>query len=84
MRPPKSSALLTAFAAVTTFAGHEQSSSEFEVSVATEALAGAGQPHPRSDDAWFNADVIFGPTHDQFRVFGEFYTSRRSASWRIN
>jgi len=66
-------ALLTAFAAHTAFAGHEQSSSEFEVFVAGEALAGAGQPHPRSDDAWFNADVIFGLTHDQFRVFGEFY-----------
>ena len=66
-------ALLTAFAAHTAFAGHEQSSSEFEVFVAGEALAGAGQPHPRGDDAWFNADVIFGLTHDQFRVFGEFY-----------
>jgi hypothetical protein len=74
-RAPLLATLLTAFAAGPAFAGHEQWSSEFEVFVATEALAGAGQPHPRSDDAWFNADVIFGLTHDQFRVFGEFYVA---------
>jgi hypothetical protein len=51
----------------------EHSSSEFEVFVAAEGLAGHGQPHPRLDDPWVDADVIFGLTHGQFRVFGEYF-----------
>jgi hypothetical protein len=51
----------------------EHSSSEFEVFVAAEGLAGHGQPHPRLDDPWLDADVIFGLTHGQFRVFGEYF-----------
>jgi hypothetical protein len=51
----------------------EHSSSEFEVFVAAEGLAGHGQPHPREDDPWVDADVIFGLTHEQFRVFGEYF-----------
>ena len=54
-------------------AQHEHSSSEFEVFVAAEGLAGHGQPHPREDDPWVDADVIFGLTHEQFRVFGEYF-----------
>ena len=54
-------------------AQHEHSSSEFEVFVAAEGLAGHGQPHPRGDDPWVDADVIFGLTHGQFRVFGEYF-----------
>jgi hypothetical protein len=53
--------------------GGEHSSSEFEVFVAAEGLAGHGQPHPREDDPWLDADVIFGLTHEQFRVFGEYF-----------
>jgi hypothetical protein len=51
----------------------EHSSSEFEVFLAAEGLAGHGQPHPREDDPWLDADVIFGLTHEQFRVFGEYF-----------
>src|SRR5450631_883869 len=51
----------------------EQSSSEFEVFVAAEGLAGHGQPHPRLDDPWLDADVIFGLDHEKFRVFGEYF-----------
>jgi hypothetical protein len=63
------------FAAHSALAQHEHSSSEFEVFVAAEGLAGHGQPHPRYDDPWFDADVIFGLTHGQFRVFGEYFVT---------
>jgi hypothetical protein len=66
-------ALLISFAAQSALAQHEHSSSEFEVFVAAEGLAGHGQPHPREDDPWVDADVIFGLTHGQFRVFGEYF-----------
>jgi len=61
------------FASHSALAQHEHSSSEFEVFVAAEGLAGHGQPHPREDDPWVDADVIFGLTHGQFRVFGEYF-----------
>jgi hypothetical protein len=54
-------------------AQHEHSSSEFEVFVAAEALAGSGQQKRPDDDSWANADVIFGLTHGPFRVFGEYF-----------
>jgi hypothetical protein len=63
-------ALLGSEAAV---AQHEHSSGQFEVFVAGLGLLGSGQPHPRDDDSWIDADVIFGLTHDQFRVFGEYF-----------
>ncbi len=66
-------AVLALFAARTAFAEHEHSSSEFEVFTAAEALAGHGQPHRRGEDSWVNADVIYGLTHDRFRVFGEYF-----------
>jgi hypothetical protein len=66
-------ALLISFAGRAAQAQHEHSSSEFEVFVATEGLAGHGQPHPREEDSWVDADVIFGLTHDRFRVFGEYF-----------
>jgi hypothetical protein len=53
----------------------EHSSGEFEVFVAAEGLAGHGQPHPRLDDPWLDADVIFGLNHEQFRVFGEYFAT---------
>ena len=65
-------ALLTSLAAPA-LAQHEHASSEFEVFVAAEALAGHSQPHPREEDSWVDADVIYGLTHDHFRVFGEYY-----------
>ena len=68
-------ALSITFAGHPAIAQHEHSSSEFEVFVAAEGLAGHGQPHPRSDDPWFDADVIFGLTHEQFRVFGEYFVT---------
>src|SRR5258708_797172 len=53
---------------------HRHSDSEFDVFLSAEGVAGHGQPHPREeDDAWFTADVVFGLTHDQFRVFGEYF-----------
>src|ERR1700684_278826 len=66
-------ALLSLFGAPAAIAQHEHSSSEFEVFVAAEGLAGHGQPHPREDDPWVDADVIFGLTHEQFHVFGEYF-----------
>jgi hypothetical protein len=68
-------ALSMSFAGHSALAQHEHSSSEFEVFVAAEGLAGHGQPHPREDDPWFDADVIFGLTHGQFRVFGEYFVT---------
>jgi hypothetical protein len=68
-------AVLTSFAGRPAFAQHEHSSSEFEVFVAAEGLAGHGQPHPREDDPWVDADVIFGLNHDQFHVFGEYFVT---------
>jgi hypothetical protein len=53
---------------------HQHSASEFDVFLSAEGVAGHGQPHPREeDDAWFTADLVFGLTHDQFRVFGEYF-----------
>jgi signal transduction histidine kinase len=46
------------FASHAALAQHEHSTSELEVFVAAEGLAGHGQPHPRGDDPWFDADVI--------------------------
>jgi len=66
-------ALLTLLNTSTALAEHQHSSNEFEVFVAAEGLAGSGQPHRRDDDAWFNADVIFGMTREKFRVFGEYF-----------
>lgn len=66
--------LSSAFAGHTAFAQHEHSSSEFEVFVAAKTLAGSARPQQRdNDDSWFDADVILGLTHDQFRVFGEYF-----------
>jgi hypothetical protein len=52
---------------------HQHSASEFDVFLAAEGVAGHGQPHPRGDDPWIDADVVFGLTHEQFRVFGEYF-----------
>jgi hypothetical protein len=52
---------------------HEHSASEFDVFLAAEGVAGHGQPRPREDDPWIDADVVFGLTHEQFRVFGEYF-----------
>jgi hypothetical protein len=66
-------ALSALFAGGSALADHEHSSKEFEVFVAAEALTGSGPPRGNDEDTWFDADVIFGVTHDQFRVFGEYY-----------
>ena len=66
-------ALLCAIVSGPAFAQHEHSSGELEVFLAAEGLAGHGQPRPREDDPWVNADVILGFTHEQFRVFGEYF-----------
>jgi hypothetical protein len=66
-------ALSIPFVCQTALAQHEHSSSEFEVFVAAEAV-GSHPSHPRDDDdPWLDADVIFGLTHDRFRVFGEYF-----------
>jgi hypothetical protein len=52
---------------------HEHTANEFEVFLAAEALHGTGQNRVGDDDDWFNADILFGLTEHQFRVFGEYY-----------
>jgi len=59
------------------FAHHADSSSEFEVFVGAEAFHGSGQTRSDDADPWFDADLIFGLTRRQFRVFGEYYASSR-------
>ncbi|HME37751.1 MAG TPA: hypothetical protein VKG63_02220 [Steroidobacteraceae bacterium] len=67
-------ALLALCWANSALADHEHGSNEFEVFVAAEAIHGSGQTHPgEDDDTWFDADVVFGLTQHQFRVFGEYY-----------
>jgi hypothetical protein len=67
--------LLALFAGTCT-AQHQHGNSEFEVFVATDALLGSGNPRPPADsDSWVEADVVFGVTHEQFRVFGEYYVT---------
>jgi hypothetical protein len=73
LRAPVFIALLSLCVAHSARAQHDHSSSELEVFVAAEGLAGHGQPHPREDDPWVDADVIFGLAHEQFRVFGEYF-----------
>src|ERR1700722_1088405 len=77
-RPAVVVALLALFAWSAALAQHDHSagghsSSELEVFLAAEGLAGHGQPDPREDAPWLNADVIFALTHEQFRVFGEYF-----------
>jgi len=55
------------------FAQHDHSSGDFEVFVAAEAFHGTGQTHAGDADPWIDADVVFGLTKHQFRVFGEYY-----------
>lgn len=57
------------------FAEHESMSNEFEVFLAAEAYHGSAGVHAADDDSWVSADVIFGITQHQFRVFGELYTT---------
>ena len=57
------------------FAQHDHSTGEFEVFVAAEAFHGSGQPHTGDADPWVDADVVFGVTQHQFRVFGEYYAT---------
>jgi hypothetical protein len=66
-------ALLAPWPANLALADHEHTSNEFEVFVATEAFHGSGQTRAGDDDTWFDADVVFGLTQHQFRVFGEYY-----------
>jgi hypothetical protein len=55
------------------FAAHEHVSNELEVFLAAEAYHGSGHVHAADDDSWVSADVVFGVTQHQFRVFGELY-----------
>jgi hypothetical protein len=55
------------------FAQHDHSSGDFEVFVAAEAVHGSRETHLGDADPWINADVVFGVTKHQFRVFGEYY-----------
>jgi hypothetical protein len=57
------------------FAHHADSSSEVEVFVGAEAFHGSGQARFDIPDPPFDADLIFGLTRRQFRVFGEFYAT---------
>jgi len=73
-------ALCIFFSATAAFADHEHGSNEFEVFVAAEAINGSGQTHAsQDDDTWFDADVVFGLTRHQFRVFGEYYITPNEA-----
>jgi hypothetical protein len=69
----KYSALIGVFAGQPAPAQHQHESSEFVAFVAAEGLAGHGQPHPREDDPWIDVDVVFALTHQQFRMFGEYF-----------
>src|ERR1700682_4347668 len=55
------------------FAQHEHSSSDFEVFVAAEAFHGTRETRREDADPCVDADVVFGITKHQFRVFGEYY-----------
>jgi hypothetical protein len=54
-------------------AQHEHSSGDFEVFIAAEAFHGSRQIRLGDADPWVDADVVFGVTKHQFRVFGEYY-----------
>ncbi len=56
-------------------AEHDHSSSDFEIFVAAEAFHGSGQAHAGGADPWIDADLVFGATAHQFRVFGEYYVT---------
>jgi hypothetical protein len=68
-------AAFLAFGSVAAAAEHEHSANEFEVFWGAEAIHGTGQSHAGDDDAWLNADILFGFTEHQFRVFGEYYVT---------
>ncbi len=76
-------ALLMLFGTRAAVAQHEHSSggagssSEFEVFLASEALSGSGSARRNDDDSWFNADIVLGLSHDQFRVFGEYFITAK-------
>ena len=57
------------------FAQHDHSSSDFEIFVAAEAFHGSQQTRLGDADPWIDADVVFGVTRHQFRVFGEYYVT---------
>ncbi len=57
------------------FADHDHTSNEFEVFVAAEAFHASGEEKAGPNDTWADADFVFGLTHHQFRVFGEFYVT---------
>jgi hypothetical protein len=65
--------VLVLWSANPAFADHEHTSNEFEVFLAAEAYHGSGRIHAADDDSWASADVVFGVTQHQFRVFGELY-----------
>ncbi|MEP6885376.1 MAG: hypothetical protein ABJC66_11555 [Gammaproteobacteria bacterium] len=56
-------------------AAHDHSSSDFEIFVAAEAFHGTGHARPGDADPWIDADLVFGATAHQFRVFGEYYVT---------
>jgi hypothetical protein len=64
---------LSLFWAPCALAQHEHSSEEFEVFLAAEAFHGTGQTGRSDADPWLGADVVFGATEHQLRVFGELY-----------
>jgi hypothetical protein len=66
---------LSLFWAPCALAQHEHSSGEFEVFLAAEAFHGTGQTGRSDADPWVGADVVFGATEHQFRVFGELYVT---------
>jgi hypothetical protein len=74
-RVPIAIVLLTLGFARVALADHEHASNEFEVFLAAEAFHDSKGAKPGDDDTWFNADLVFGLTQHQFRVFGEFYVT---------
>jgi len=70
-------ALLAIVGARSAHAQHEHTSSEFEVFLASEAFSGSGSARRNDDDSWFNADVVIGLSHEQFRVFGEYFITAK-------
>jgi hypothetical protein len=58
---------------ISSAAEHEHGGDEFEVFLAAEAMDGTHHVQAGDDDTWFSADVLFGLSEHQFRVFGEYY-----------
>lgn len=75
IRRALAAALLLVYAGIACAAEHEHGTQEFEIFWAADAFYGTHQSHIPDDTAWVNADILFGITEHQFKVFGEYYVT---------